>query len=68
MAKIPARSNLYPSYYHSFGLTKRYIIFLEQPFCLSVPKLMTAKLMARPFGDCFVYDPKGITDIHVVDR
>ncbi|XP_022104370.1 beta,beta-carotene 15,15'-dioxygenase-like [Acanthaster planci] len=41
---IPASSSLYPSYFHSFGMTQNYIVFLEQPLVLNVLKFVTAKL------------------------
>ena len=31
IASIPCRHKSSPSYYHSFGLTEDYIIFVEQP-------------------------------------
>ncbi|PIK44852.1 putative beta,beta-carotene 9',10'-oxygenase [Apostichopus japonicus] len=43
--KIPASSSLYPSYYHSFGMTENYIVFLEQPLTMNMFKIMFAKLL-----------------------
>uniref|UniRef100_A0A0E9PIN5 Uncharacterized protein n=1 Tax=Anguilla anguilla TaxID=7936 RepID=A0A0E9PIN5_ANGAN len=32
VCSVPCRSSLFPSYFHSFGMTENYIIFIEQSF------------------------------------
>ena len=34
VARIPAKHTRSPSYFHSFGMSKNYVIFIEQPFLL----------------------------------
>ncbi|XP_064016058.1 beta,beta-carotene 15,15'-dioxygenase isoform X1 [Pogoniulus pusillus] len=49
VCSIPSRSLLHPSYYHSFGMTENYIIFVEQPFRLDIVKMATAYIRGTWF-------------------
>ncbi|KAL1007237.1 hypothetical protein UPYG_G00083840 [Umbra pygmaea] len=68
VCNIPFRSTLFPSYYHSFGMTENYIVFVEQPFKLDIPKLATASFRGISWGSCLKYDKDDITLIHLVDK
>ncbi|XP_072135950.1 beta,beta-carotene 15,15'-dioxygenase-like isoform X3 [Mobula birostris] len=65
---IPCRSLLSPSYYHSFGMTENYIIFLEQPFKLDILKLASAYFRGINWASCLGWHPKEKTYIHIIDR
>lgn len=52
---IPARSLLSPSYYHSFGVTENYVIFLEQPFKLDILKMATAYVRGVSWASCMSF-------------
>lgn len=52
---IPSRSLLSPSYYHSFGLTENYVIFLEQPFKLDILKMATAYMRGVSWASCMSF-------------
>jgi hypothetical protein len=52
---IPSRSLLSPSYYHSFGLTENYIVFLEQPFKLDILKMATAYMRGVSWASCMTF-------------
>lgn len=54
-----------PPYLHSFGLTERYAILLEQPFVVRPAKLL---LSGRPFIDNFAWKPERGCRFHVFDR
>jgi carotenoid cleavage dioxygenase-like enzyme len=43
LCSIPA-ADKFPSYYHSFGMTDNYIVFLEQPLILNLLKMRFAKV------------------------
>ncbi|CAG0886907.1 unnamed protein product [Cyprideis torosa] len=58
LAKIPARWKFYPSYYHSFGMTDQYFVFLEQPLTYNVFRLLTMGLCNRTISQCFKWWPK----------
>lgn len=64
--KIPASSSLYPSYYHSFGMTENYIVFLEQPLTMNMFKIMFAKLLGTDFVNCIDYTPSVPVKFHIV--
>ncbi|XP_062327986.1 beta,beta-carotene 15,15'-dioxygenase [Osmerus eperlanus] len=68
VCSIPFRSTLFPSYFHSFGMTENYIIFVEQPFKLDILRLATAYFRGVNWGSCLKYDKEDTTLIHLVDR
>uniref|UniRef100_A0A672Z5F5 Beta-carotene oxygenase 1, like n=1 Tax=Sphaeramia orbicularis TaxID=375764 RepID=A0A672Z5F5_9TELE len=68
ICSIPFRSTLYPSYFHSFGMTENYIVFVEQPFKLDIIKLATAYFRGVNWGSCLKFDKDDITLFHVINR
>ncbi|KAI9531637.1 hypothetical protein NQZ68_039343 [Dissostichus eleginoides] len=68
IGSIPFRSTLFPSYYHSFGMTENYIVFVEQPFKLDIMKLATAYFRGVNWGSCLKFDKDDITLFHVVNK
>ncbi|XP_034411672.1 beta-carotene oxygenase 1, like [Cyclopterus lumpus] len=68
VCSIPLRSTLFPSYFHSFGMTDNYIVFVEQPFKLDVVKLATAYFRGVNWGSCLRFDKDNITLFHVVNK
>uniref|UniRef100_A0A667ZTT4 Beta-carotene oxygenase 1 n=1 Tax=Myripristis murdjan TaxID=586833 RepID=A0A667ZTT4_9TELE len=65
---VPCRSLLTPSYYHSFGMTENYFIFIEQPFKLDIVKMATAYMRGVNWASCLKYHPEDNTLIHLIDR
>ncbi|KAM9332031.1 beta,beta-carotene 15,15'-dioxygenase [Pholidichthys leucotaenia] len=65
---IPCRSLLTPSYYHSFGMTENYIIFIELPFKLDIIKMATAYMRGLTWASCLKFCPEENTLIHLIDR
>lgn len=55
VCSIPSRSLLHPSYYHSFGITENYIVFIEQPFKLDIVKMATAYIRGVNWASCLAY-------------
>lgn len=55
---IPCRSLLTPSYYHSFGMTDNYFIFIEQPFKLDILKMATAYMRGVNWASCLKFCPE----------
>ena len=60
VCNIPFRSTLFPSYFHSFGMTENYIIFVEQPFKLDIVRLATAIFRSVNWASCLKYDKEDI--------
>uniref|UniRef100_A0A667HCY6 Beta-carotene oxygenase 1 n=1 Tax=Lynx canadensis TaxID=61383 RepID=A0A667HCY6_LYNCA len=65
---ITSRSLLSPSYYHSFGVTENYIVFLEQPFKLDILKMSTAYIRGVNWASCLAFHREDKTYIHIVDQ
>lgn len=55
VCSIPSRSLLQPSYYHSFGITENYIVFVEQPFKLDIVKMATAYIRGVNWASCLAF-------------
>ncbi|CAN9498320.1 unnamed protein product [Ophioblennius macclurei] len=68
VCSIPFRSTLFPSYFHSFGMTENYIVFVEQPFKLDIVKLATAYFRGVNWGSCLKYDENDTTLFHIINR
>lgn len=60
VCNIPFHSTLFPSYFHSFGMTENYIIFVEQPFKLDILRLATAIFRRVTWASCLKYDKEDI--------
>ncbi|XP_053126352.1 beta,beta-carotene 15,15'-dioxygenase [Hemicordylus capensis] len=68
MCSIPSRSLLHPSYYHSFGISENYILFIEQPFKLDILKLATAYIRGVNWASCLIFHKDDKTWIHLIDK
>ncbi|XP_072467195.1 carotenoid-cleaving dioxygenase, mitochondrial [Notamacropus eugenii] len=68
MCSIPFSQKMKPSYYHSFGMTKNYVIFIEQPLKMNLWKIITSKVRGKAFADGMRWEPQYNTRFHVVDR
>ncbi len=58
MCTVPCRSLLTPSYYHSFGMTDDYFVFIEQPLKLDILKMATAYLRRVSWASCMKFHPE----------
>ncbi|XP_062297682.1 beta,beta-carotene 15,15'-dioxygenase isoform X2 [Scomber scombrus] len=68
ISTIPCRSLLTPSFYHSFGMTDNYLVFIEQPFKLDIIKMATAYMRGVNWASCMKFCPEENTLIHLIDR
>ncbi|XP_069757434.1 beta,beta-carotene 15,15'-dioxygenase-like isoform X2 [Narcine bancroftii] len=68
LCSIPCHSLLNPSYYHSFGMSENYIVFLEQPLKLDILKMAAAYFKGVNWASCLSWQPKEKTYIHIIDR
>lgn len=67
MATVPCRTLLTPSYYHSFGMTENYFIFIEQPLKLDIVKMATAYMRRVSWASCMKFQHEDVL-IHLIDR
>jgi len=56
------------SYFHSFGLSENFIIFLEQSLKINFLALASGLITKRPFMDCMQMDSNWNTRIHLINR
>ncbi|NXV64182.1 BCDO2 oxygenase, partial [Molothrus ater] len=68
LCSIPPRDRAKPSYYHSFGMTENYIVFIEQPLRLNLLKIITSKLRGTAIYDGISWEPQHNTYFHVVNK
>ncbi|NXW80727.1 BCDO2 oxygenase, partial [Hirundo rustica] len=68
LCSIPPMDRAKPSYYHSFGMTENYIVFIEQPLRLNLLKIITSKLCGKAIYDGISWEPQHNTYFHVVDK
>ncbi|NWR25509.1 BCDO2 oxygenase, partial [Emberiza fucata] len=68
LCSIPPKNRAKPSYYHSFGMTENYIIFIEQPLKLDLLRIITSKLRGKPIYDGISWEPQHSTYFHVVNK
>ncbi|MBZ3872905.1 Beta,beta-carotene 15,15'-monooxygenase [Sciurus carolinensis] len=55
-------------YYHSFGITENYVVFLEQPFRLDILKMATAYMRGVSWASCMAFHREDKTYIHIIDQ
>ncbi|NXQ55511.1 BCDO2 oxygenase, partial [Anthoscopus minutus] len=68
LCSIPPKDRTKPSYYHSFGITENFIIFIEQPLKLNLLKIITSKLCGKAIFDGISWEPQHNTYFHVVNK
>ncbi|KAM8927667.1 carotenoid-cleaving dioxygenase, mitochondrial-like [Pelodytes ibericus] len=68
LCSIPPKDKLNPSYYHSFGMTENYIVFIEQPIKMNVLKIVTGNITGTPISKCLSWDPRSEVIFHVTNK
>ena len=68
IGNIPARYMTRPSYFHSFGMTKNYFVFLEQTLYVNVMKLAGSAITKAAVCTCLDYEPNEKSLFHVVNK
>ncbi len=57
-ATFPARWKMSTGYYHSFGITENYFIFIELPIVMNPLKLLSINLRQQAFSSAMEWYPK----------
>ncbi|XP_045412535.1 beta,beta-carotene 9',10'-oxygenase isoform X1 [Lemur catta] len=68
ICSIASAERMKPSYFHSFGMTRNYIIFIEQPLKMNMWKIVTSKIRGKAVSDGINWEPQYNTRFHVVDK
>ena len=58
VATFPSRWKFYPSYYHSFGMTENYFVFMEMPLAINGLKAMNMNMLQVAFEQTLQWFPK----------
>ncbi|GIY27269.1 beta,beta-carotene 9',10'-oxygenase [Caerostris darwini] len=56
------------SYYHSFGVTEHYVLFLEQPLLVNTVKMAASGIKGYCVRDCLEWNPAMKTKFHLINR
>ncbi|XP_075695865.1 carotenoid-cleaving dioxygenase, mitochondrial-like [Rhinoderma darwinii] len=56
------------AYYHSFGMSENYVVFVEQPLKLNIMKLMICQIRGKTFLESMSWDPELNTIFHVINK
>ncbi|EFX64845.1 hypothetical protein DAPPUDRAFT_333779 [Daphnia pulex] len=68
VATIPSRWKMSHSYYHSFGITENYFVFIEYPLIANTAKLLTMNLRQKAFDSSLDWTPNEHTRIILCER
>ncbi|XP_013780683.1 beta,beta-carotene 15,15'-dioxygenase-like isoform X1 [Limulus polyphemus] len=68
VCSIPARYRFKPSYYHSFGMTENYLVFVEQPFFVSIRHLLWLHIKGDAYIDALEWNPKLKVYFHIINK
>lgn len=68
LATLKSSEKMATSYFHSFGITENYIIFLEQSLKLDYKLIIYGLLFNKPFSDALRMDSNFNTRIHLINR
>ena len=68
LANIPSRWPLEPGYMHSFAMTDRYFVLIEQPLGMGVPAMVKGLLRNRPLIESMRWRGNKGSIFHVIDR
>ncbi|XP_067670849.1 carotenoid-cleaving dioxygenase, mitochondrial-like [Haliotis asinina] len=71
VASVTAEHSMHPSYFHSFGMTDNYYVFVEQPMLINVWKILAAMVKKHHMLQCIQWNPEhtgNLTRFHVIDK
>lgn len=68
IASVPSSHLLGLSYFHSFGLTDNFIVFLEQSLIFDFMSFVSGVLFNKAYSECLTMNKHFTTKIHLIDR
>ncbi|XP_042227529.1 beta,beta-carotene 15,15'-dioxygenase-like [Homarus americanus] len=68
ISTIPCQWKMYPCYYHSFGITDNYFIFVEQPYVFNMKKFLLNCYIGKPYLEAVEWYGQEKTKFRVVQR
>lgn len=58
LATIPSSWKVNFSYYHSFGMSENYLVFIEQPMIVNSMKLIASQIKGKCMHECMTWSPE----------
>ncbi|PIO32051.1 hypothetical protein AB205_0126560, partial [Aquarana catesbeiana] len=68
ICSINPEEKMKPAYYHSFGMSENYVVFVEQPLRLNIMKLLINQIRGKSFAGIMSWEPKLNTVFHVINK
>lgn len=68
VATIPSSWKVNFSYYHSFGMSENYLVFIEQPLTVNSMKLITSQIKGKCMHDCMTWSPEEQNKFYVIEK
>jgi hypothetical protein len=63
LATIPSSWKTSMCYYHSFGMSENYLVFIEQPLIINSMKLVTSQVKGKCMRDCMLWRPEELVRV-----
>ncbi|KAL0275228.1 UNVERIFIED_CONTAM: hypothetical protein PYX00_003154 [Menopon gallinae] len=55
-------------HFHSFGMSKNYVIFVEQPMIMSSIKLLSMTVKPKSLRECMDWSPKDLNRFYIIEK
>ncbi|XP_063799275.1 carotenoid-cleaving dioxygenase, mitochondrial-like [Pseudophryne corroboree] len=68
VCSIEPEKKMKPAYYHSFGMSENYVVFVEQPLRLNIMKILLSQIQGKSFSGIMSWEPELDTVFHVVNK
>ena len=68
VCSIPSRWKGSVGFFHSFGVTKNYIIFIEQPYSISLPRAAKSVVVGDSFKDWLDWRPNEKSKFYIIEK
>ncbi|KAM5142359.1 carotenoid-cleaving dioxygenase, mitochondrial-like [Mantella aurantiaca] len=68
ICSIEPEEKMKPAYYHSFGMSENYVVFVEMPLRLDIVKLLISQIRGKSFSVIMRWEPQLNTVFHVVNK
>ncbi|XP_077313812.1 carotenoid-cleaving dioxygenase, mitochondrial-like isoform X1 [Lithobates pipiens] len=68
ICSINPEEKMKPAYYHSFGMSENYVVFVEQPLRLNIIKLLINQIRGKSFAGTMSWEPELNTVFHVINK
>ncbi|XP_073441202.1 carotenoid-cleaving dioxygenase, mitochondrial [Dendrobates tinctorius] len=68
ICSIEPEEKMKPAYYHSFGMSENYVVFVEQPLRLNIMKILMGQIRGKAMSQSMSWEPQLNTVFHVISK